>query len=84
MDTSPNRQRAVDESKPVKEKIFAKKDKKEVKETKEVTEKEEIKEEKPELDLNILTVAELRDLAKKKEIKGYSKMKKEELIENLK
>ena len=36
------------------------------------------------LDLNILTVAELRDLAKKKEIKGYSKMKKEELIENLK
>ena len=46
--------------------------------------KEEIKEEKPELNLNILTVAELRDLAKKKEIKGYSKMKKEELIENLK
>ena len=37
-----------------------------------------------ELDLNILTVAELRDLAKKKEVKGYSKMKKEELIENLK
>ncbi|MFR5904584.1 MAG: Rho termination factor N-terminal domain-containing protein [Bacilli bacterium] len=32
----------------------------------------------------MLTVAELRDLAKKKEIKGYSKMKKEELIENLK
>ena len=73
-----------DDKKPVKEKTFAKKDKKEVKETKEVTEKEEIKEEKPELDLNILTVAELRDLAKKKEIKGYSKMKKEELIENLK
>ena len=45
---------------------------------------EKNKEEKPELDLNILTVAELRDLAKKKEIKGYSKMKKEELIENLK
>ena len=73
-----------DNKKHVKEKTFAKKDKKEVKETKEVTEKEEIKEEKPELDLNILTVAELRDLAKKKEIKGYSKMKKEELIENLK
>ena len=73
-----------DDKKPIKEKTFAKKDKKEVKETKEVTEKEEIKEEKPELDLNILTVAELRDLAKKKEIKGYSKMKKEELIENLK
>ena len=37
-----------DDKKPVKEKTFAKKDKKEVKETKEVTEKEEIKEEKPE------------------------------------
>ena len=47
--------------------------------------KEEVQEEKPiELGLNILTVAELRDLAKKKEIKGYSKMKKEELIESLK
>ena len=29
-------------------------------------------------------VTELRDLAKKKDVKGYSKMKKEELIENLK
>ena len=55
--------------------------------------KEEIKEEKPvkevakkepKLDLNILTVSELRELAKKKEIKGYSKLKKEELIEVLK
>ena len=44
--------------------------------------KEDITEKK--LDLNILTVAELRELAKKKEIKGYSKVKKEELIENLK
>ena len=44
--------------------------------------KEDITEKK--IDLNILTVAELRELAKKKEIKGYSKMKKEELIENLK
>ncbi|MGM9882293.1 MAG: Rho termination factor N-terminal domain-containing protein [Bacilli bacterium] len=32
----------------------------------------------------MLTVTELRDLAKKKGIKGYSKMKKEELIGNLK
>ena len=55
-------------------------------EQKEEVKKEEVKNEKPELelDLNILTVAELRDLAKKKEIKGYSKMKKDELIENLK
>ena len=36
------------------------------------------------LDLSILTVVELRDLAKKKGIKGYSKMKKDELIESLK
>ena len=54
--------------------------------------RKEIKEEKPKkeepidtkLDLNILTVSELRELAKKKEVKGYSKMKKEELIEVLK
>ena len=71
-----------EDKKPAKEKTFVKKEKKEtVKE--EVVVKEE-KMEKPELDLNILTVAELRELAKKKEVKGYSKMKKEELIENLK
>ena len=72
-----------DDKKPSKEKAFAKKEKKEVKEDTAIV-KEEISEEKPELDLNILTVAELRELAKKKEIKGYSKMKKEELIESLK
>ena len=72
-----------DDKKPSKEKAFAKKEKKEVKEDTAIV-KEEISEEKPELDLNILTVAELRDLAKKKEVKGYSKMKKEELIESLK
>lgn len=44
--------------------------------------KEDVTESK--LDLNILTVSELRDLAKKKEISGYSKMKKDELIEALK
>ena len=70
-----------EEKKPSKEKSFAKKEKKEVKEEATVLEE---KNEKPELDLNILTVAELRELAKKREIKGYSKMKKEELIENLK
>ena len=69
------------------EKVFEHKPKKEekVNET-----KKEVKEEKPEskkepkIDLNILTVTELKELAKKKDIKGYSKMKKEELIENLK
>ena len=56
------------------------------KEVKETVEKPvEVKEEKvPKIDLTILTVAELKELAKKKEIKGYSKMKKEELIEVLK
>ena len=77
-----------DDKKVSKEKNTNKKDKREVKETEEVKDtkpvKEEVKSEKPELDLNILTVTELRDLAKKKEVKGYSKMKKEELIENLK
>lgn len=71
-----------DDRKASKEKKETKKEKKEVKE--DTATVEEVKEEKPELDLNILTVAELRELAKKKEIKGYSKMKKEELIENLK
>jgi len=80
-----------DEKKPSKnfEKIFSKNKKEEKvenkeakKETKKAEEKEEVKE--PKLDLNILTVAELRELAKKKEIKGYSKMKKDELIQSLK
>ncbi len=62
-------------------KNFEKKEKRN--ETKKVEKpKEEIVE--PKLDLEILTVNELRELAKKKEIKGYSKMKKEELIELLK
>ena len=55
---------------------------KEVKEEKE--EKPVVAPQAPKIDLTILTVAELRELAKKKEIKGYSKMKKDELIEVLK
>ena len=34
--------------------------------------------------LETMTVAELRDLAKSKEVKGYSTMKKAELLEALK
>ena len=70
---------------------LAKKEKTEVKKehkekTVEVKKEEKPKQEEviePKLDLNILTVSELRELAKKKEIKGYSKMKKEELINAL-
>jgi len=64
-------------------KQVVKNDKKEEKvEVKKETVKEEVKEEKA--DLSKLTVAELRDLAKTKEIKGYSTMKKAELLEVLK
>ena len=53
--------------------------KKEVKE-----EKVAVKEEKASNDLSTLTVAELREMAKSKEVKGYSTMKKSELIDALK
>ena len=69
----------VSEDETKKTQKLDKKAKKEVKEEpKEVTKTE------TKIDLVILTVTELRELAKKKEIKGYSKMKKEELIEVLK
>ena len=93
-------QKAVDsvkrkEDRPRKEKNFTKKPfvkkegfkKEEVKETKEVKKavKEETKEVKEEkANLETMTVAELRDLAKSKEVKGYSTMKKAELLEALK
>lgn len=59
----------------------SKEEAKEVKETKEV--KSEPKKAEKE-DLTTKTVAELRELAKAKEVKGYSTMKKADLIEALK
>ena len=65
-----------------------KKENKDVKETKakeEKVTKKEVKETKKEeaKDLTKMTVAELREMAKSKDIKGYSTMKKAELIEAL-
>ena len=44
---------------------------------------EPTKEDVKELSLEDLSLAELKDLAKEKGIKGYSKMSKEELLEEL-
>ena len=57
---------------------------KEVKVTKTETKKEEKKETKEVVDLSSKTVAELKEIAKKKEIEGYTTMKKAELLEALK
>ena len=64
-------------NKPNFKKEFKKEEVKEVKETK----KEEVKTE--EIDLSKMTVAELRELAREKEVKGYSTMKKAELLDAL-
>ena len=57
---------------------------KEVKVTKTETKKEEKKETKEVVDLSSKTVAELKEIAKEKEIERYTTMKKAELLEALK
>ena len=61
---------------------------KEEKPKKVAKEKKEVKEEKPakveKVDLSEKTLTELKEIAKEKGIKGYSKLKKEELLEVLK
>ena len=57
---------------------------KEVKVPKTETKKEEKKETKEVVDLSSKTVAELKEIAKEKEIEGYTTMKKAELLEALK
>ena len=76
------------EIKPKKEEVKKEQPKVEVKEEPKKEEpKKEVKKEVKEdtkIDLSSLKVAELRDMAKAKEVKGYSTMKKAELIEALK
>ena len=78
--------------KPTKAKKVVKEEDSEVKEEKKETKKvakEEVKEEKKPAkakkeDLSTKTLTELKELAKEKGIKGYSKLKKDELLEVLK
>ncbi len=78
-----NFKKDVKQEEPVKEeKVVEEKETTEEKPVKEAKEKKQPKEKAE--DLSEKTVAELRELAKTKEIKGYSTMKKAELLEALK
>ena len=78
-----NKKRFDKSNKPFKKDV-KKFEKVEAKEEKKETKKEVKKEKKEEAkDLTKLTVSELREIAKEKDIKGYSTMKKAELVEAL-
>ncbi len=70
--------------KPFEKKSFAKESNKKVEEPKEETTEKKEKKATVKEDLTEKTVAELREMAKAKEIKGYSTMKKQELVDALK
>ncbi len=73
------------EEKPKKEKASKKEEAKEEKvEVKEEVKKEKKEKETTKVDLNSLNLTELKELAKERGIKGYSKLKKDELLEVLK
>ena len=73
---------ALDGKMPKQEKVAAKKEETKATEKKETVKKETKKEEK--VDLSKLTVAELKEMAKKKNIEGYTSMKKADLVAALK
>ncbi len=82
-DKKPNNKKEVKAPrKEVKEPVKKEETKKPVAEAKEAPKKAPAK--KAEVDLSTKTVAELRELAKAKDVKGYSTMKKAELIDALK
>ena len=77
--------RSENKEQPKENKVDTKEVKTTVKdEAKADTKKEKVLEKAADVDLSGKTVAELRELAKAKEIKGYSTMKKAELLEALK
>ena len=76
--------KVVKEEKPVVKETAKKEVAKETKEVKETTKKAPAKETAKKEDLSTKTVAELKEMAKKKKIEGYTSMKKAELIDALK
>ena len=75
---------AIDNPKAFTELVSVAKDALEGKVTKAVKETKTAKTEKTSSDLSSKTVAELKEIAKEKDIEGYSTMKKAELLEALK
>ena len=75
--------KTIKEEKPVVKETAKKEVAKETKEVKETAKKAPAKKE-AKADLSTLTVAELKEMAKKKKIEGYTSMKKAELIDALK